>query len=813
MQTAGGALETAAEAVILASERRFVAEILVDWDKDGSYDHVMSDLTPYYSDVSVDRALRGGAPEELMLIEGSAAAELELVMSGDLNGLNLVSVFSPYNGFSPLYTNSPIGSEIVYRIGVPTALGTAWYQQFIGFVRLITPNRAENTVTITAIDRSEVLRGPIQFPPYAIGLVPWEIEGYHNEQLISTQWVIDHCLRVNNTSPSPKRPTQRYDLAEYSQDNWGVQLWVSGTASFLPTIGWMDNTRVQAWTHNDGSLHRHDYVRSGQVHPDSPEPETPPWCFGHQNTSFRKYWCKDRDKIFSPATHYAGFTIVANAIDWVHSGARTLMDINIGDNRRIVINADSTGYGDTGRVALYSRYIRSNGSYYSSSVFSFDPEDDDFVDVEVMWDGSEPTGLGVYFQVNSSEQTFTHLYNIVDEPELDELKGLVIIDHYYPLQDIYWAAYPIIGGLGNMADAWRPAEYAAVLDRGVNRFSFLPVRNNEDGWAVVTEVAAAEFGSVFWDEQGVFHFWEYTRMIDKQSEPRVRNFSLNHVEGLEITDTLDSVRNIWAVEASRKYADDDTIYSSDNVNEFVVPPVSVKNFRVYVDDMLCPDPGLIPRYESNPEGTGYPQWNDDRKSGYCLQKLVSGNWVDFDAAFEVEITCFIDHEGFLIVKVYNGSISTIRFATFNGEQPALRIRGTKIYGGDVQQTELIEDGGSISKYGKRTLSLTGQWYQEHFNFENMVTDLLNRTSNPIPTTEEVVIAGDPRLQLGDCIDVQDSKGLGETLSLQIYGITRTLSRDTGLTDTLTVEMLRPPGIGIWDSPQYGRWDETFVWSD
>lgn len=61
--------------------------------------------------------------------------------------------------------------------------------------------------------------------------------------------------------------------------------------------------------------------------------------------------------------------------------------------------------------------------------------------------------------------------------------------------------------------------------------------------------------------------------------------------------------------------------------------------------------------------------------------------------------------------------------------------------------------------------------------------------------------------------MSDPDGFGEEMRLQIYGIRRTFDRDSGLSDTLTVELLRPPEVGIWDSPQYGRWDETFVWSD
>src|SRR5690606_42117161 len=78
-------------------------------------------------------------------------------------------------------------------------------------------------------------------------------------------------------------------------------------------------------------------------------------------------------------------------------------------------------------------------------------------------------------------------------------------------------------------------------------------------------------------------------------------------------------------------------------------------------------------------------------------------------------------------------------------------------------------------------------------------------------TDAITIAGDPRLQMGDTIEIKDPEGMGETLRVQILRISRTFSRDGGLEDVLTVELVRPAGIGIWDSEQYGIWDDTFRW--
>src|SRR5690606_5784204 len=129
------------------------------------------------------------------------------------------------------------------------------------------------------------------------------------------------------------------------------------------------------------------------------------------------------------------------------------------------------------------------------------------------------------------------------------------------------------------------------------------------------------------------------------------------------------------------------------------------------------------------------------------------------------------------------------------------------------QVVTFSDQDSIDKYGARNYKLSGDWVQDKFSAEALNKYLLSRTVEPIPTTDAIEIAGDPRLQLGDTIEVLDPDGFGERMRLRIRGIRREYSRDGGLTDTLAVELVRPAGIGRWDSPQYGRWDETFIWSD
>src|SRR5690606_25556082 len=179
------------------------------------------------------------------------------------------------------------------------------------------------------------------------------------------------------------------------------------------------------------------------------------------------------------------------------------------------------------------------------------------------------------------------------------------------------------------------------------------------------------------------------------------------------------------------------------------------------------------------------------------------------------VRTFYTDTGELMLRISNTWPEPVRLAGGSEEQgtlvPALRIRGTAIKEfPNVVMTS--EDPDSVAKYGPRNLKLSGDWVQERLRSSEVDEFLKSRTVEPIPTTDAITIAGDPRLQLADTIELKDPAGMGEALRVTILVLSRTLSRDGGLEDVLTVDVVRPSGVGIWDSEQYGIWDETFRWS-
>src|SRR5690606_31632574 len=300
-----------------------------------------------------------------------------------------------------------------------------------------------------------------------------------------------------------------------------------------------------------------------------------------------------------------------------------------------------------------------------------------------------------------------------------------------------------------------------------------------------------------------FRFWNAHRIRDLQTKV-VRRLTLDEVSGLQVTNSLDSVRNIWSVDAGRKKAVYGTVYESRDPDEFRTPAGSIRTFRVWSENVVAPDPFLVRRRSTMGSGTDYPndQWDDEETHTYVVQFLINGKWIQKESGTQgvsgVDIRCMYTDTGELLLRVANGHPYPVRFARREDNIPSLRIGGVVVE--DFPNNVITEeDQESSAKYGPRNLKLSGDWVQERLRISEVDEFLKSRTVEPIPTTDAITIAGDPRLQMGDTIEIKDPEGMGETLRVQILGISRTFSRDGGLEDVLTVELVRPSGVGIWDS--------------
>lgn len=821
MQTHGGA---EAEAAITAAERRIVAEVKVDWDRDGSFDHSLTDVSPFIDNVVTDRALAGATPSEIMLVEGASAAELSFTIGGEIedNGLSWVAALSPYHGLSPFYNKEILGVEITYRLGIETVLGIVWYPQFVGNLRTITPGRRSNSVEITALDRVEILRRPISMTDW--GLLDLQANnGYLNGQLMYGHWVMDHCLKTCQTSTSPWR------WAQPEQMLYGdAQVFISGNGGLAPNIGWVDGSFQNQFPPDDTPA-LSVYHDRGQAHASSPEPTKRPQILRAQRdwgNDLNIYWAADRDAVDNALVHvlaltlhvedYAGsqwFTTMPDApiLQWQPTEYRTM-------------------YLMMGAGQAWIRIVQTSGTNQGT------------------WNGTKLTipTTGAYVRITAEYGVFQQARLTVGASStgiqtvpfsnigwsFHESTGALRVFREVSIQDITVGTHEFVGLPASPAEGGVAAEYAAVLDTSMNRLSFLPNRRGKLAWDVITEVATAEFGAVFWDENGVFHFWNQDTILSKKDSV-VRSLTLDDVSDLNMTVSSDSVRNFAAVTSKRARVQKSIVFEAQGPDEYIAKQIPGDSLTtLWLQNVVTPN-SARPPILAHPDQTTNPsvkRWSEFVQHGVVRQTydntLAGGpgwhHWTETDPNATVGLWMYRGPQGQTILRYNEGWADPTRFAIaeqfVNDYSPegknsaAFRWDGSKLNTfDDIVFNVRNED--SIARWGAQGLELEGDWYQEFFNSAGLVDTLLERTADPIPVTDNVTIAGDPRLQLGDTIEVYDPDGMGEVIRLQILGIRRSFSRAGGLVDDLTVEMVRPSGVGIWDSPQYGIWGSTFVWSD
>ncbi|RJQ79982.1 hypothetical protein D5S17_09435 [Pseudonocardiaceae bacterium YIM PH 21723] len=808
MQTHGG---QSAQDAITSPERHFLISVQVDWARNGSQ-HPLSEMAPYISTITVDRALRGSAPEELLLIEGSSAAELSFTAAGEYAGMPLTAIFSPLQGASPFFLTDPEGVDISYQVGVETVLGTVWYQQLRGQVRTIEIDRSAGTIEVTALDYAEALRRPIQLPTWALSEehVGW---GKVDAQLCRSHWVIDHCLRLSNASPSPWRPNLREETQLPPESTQGPQLFVSGNGSILPTLGWCDNPQAISLP-GDGTTM---FTATGPLHPKA-TPETPrplalaglglpiSWVQGEPgHRGILKYWAADRDGIVATAVHYGGFTLNTNgpAADAYRSIERhQVLGYRTGDRLEMQY------WLEKGRVRVEIHNWNAGKVEMTSSWVEV-PAGMGNVEVFAQWDNSAQSGGRIYLRAGTNSNGGLTSYGAsLSTGQYDQFQGRIQVGHALSLSDINLASRQYRDAGINPQESRRPARYPAVLDQGVNKLTFTPEHTARDAWDIVTEVASAEFGSVFFDENGTFRFWNQATVRDKATRP-VRTITLDDAQDLKLTRSLDSVRNIYTADIGRRRAVfTQRMIEARDPDEYVVAGQSFRHFRIWRDDVLSPFPERVNAYATN-GASNAGVWNDSVGHGYVAQLWKDGRWQEPGNSGGVYVYCYFEAAGRLVVRIGNGYSEPIRLTTDSG-QPALRIAGTRVLDSGTQPL-IVRDQPSIDRYQGRNLSLFGPWYQDAPATSAMLSGLLERTRRPSATTDAITIAGDPRLQLGDAVTLEDPEGIGENAVVQIYGIRRTFDRDSGLTDTLTVELTRPPSAGTWDTgPHF--FDTSITWS-
>lgn len=337
---------------------------------------------------------------------------------------------------------------------------------------------------------------------------------------------------------------------------------------------------------------------------------------------------------------------------------------------------------------------------------------------------------------------------------------------------------------GNWNNSFTPT---AVLERSLLELTATPDIGNQDVWGAINECAAAELATVHFDEQGIFRYWTRKHVPATGLDPVQTVTAETSLMSLNLQSSMSQVYGRVTAASVPIVADDPKmIYTSSE-------PIFVN----YV------------RFVTLPLAT--PATNVDRSFTYGVQ--TNGSW--FEASYWPDGGAPVLNPADISVQVWTQSATSITVRIVNNSPWAIYIvksdgtGGLGIWGQPLvpdTSNVLIAEATDASSISTATLNLgSSAWRQQLDSSQAIVDSLITDVAHPRFVAAGITIPGDPRLQLGDRIKLQDHYGLQIDVPVTITGIADDVSPGD-YTQTIAVREALPPWI--WG---VSRWGHAVWW--
>ena len=740
-----------------ARSRRFSARLMVDWNRDGQFDHPYSDLSKLVVEATTDRSMEGALPENATLIEGYSAAQLTVKLEGRraYGEPSAAQLFAPYSTRSPLYNIPRKNVPVYYSIIVHTATGLREIRQFTGWTREITASSADATATLRCLDFAEPLRAPITLPVWA------HRQRADEGDLINSQWLIDYVLRHNGYFQSPPMVPG----CKFSATLHGARITESGNPSSENSTG-----PVNRWVQGKYGL-----------------------ALGASATE--EQFVDMADESLMPH---------ANGVTYGFGHIVEVGGSNPGNNHKL-----SMQYSQNNDIALF---VRANGqiearfqtmplsgtpltTWYVTGPVLSGPQRFVYVGMEATITATETQ---VRFNVDGVVTSATGARWAPIETNLPDIwaslqRSAQCLQHWQTTTTNNWS--------------WTPAFTPnATLSQGLNLLSHLPNIVDEPSWGVLKELVHAEFGILFADENNHVHF--LNREDARQAKDTIdREIGPNQLKDVAVSDASDAIVNCIAVSSTLgMYKNTVRAWEATHNDTLTFQPGSTTVTVTDVENVMS--------YFVNVPYWNSSEWDRGDNPVYGFYPVHASTGA---VAPNVTVSVTQLSQRSFSYTVSNGNAYAVRLADRANTDPnypgtpRLRTGGTGIVYWPTKKN-LVLNQDSIDIHGRRLWEIPNtRWAQSYSGQANIANSLLSELGSPLPVLEQVSIVGDPRIQLTDAIPIRDPDGLGDYILGQVTGIRQTLGGN-GLSAELTMRLLTPPGQGQWDSATYGIWDDTFIWA-
>lgn len=788
MQLAGNANLALA---VDSDERWIVYRVEADWNRNGLWNHALTDLTSVVKRIQVDRDVNSSLPAETTMIEGFHAAQATIKLGGTRPGdtLSIVQQLAPWRTDSSTYSSGRLAVPIRVWIGHRTWTGVeVTPQQFQGTITDVKTISGSREVELVCLDPSSGVQAAVDLPSFA--LPPNSVRSFGMNLMLrsNSQWVVDYVFRQNGyyMSPSP------HSKCFFSATMHG---------SPIPERGF------QAWFWiGDGSAGEEEQVYW---------PGRPGWGLAYGGS--QRWWGVVQSRgNYTPFIPVAGRTLVMQVQADVSKAARVFP----GQGGNLVMYCSGNGY-----LAGTSFLLKIDAAghlfldVYNASVLVTSVSGP-LISTAGWQDIWAEIELGT--PLTASTIRFPGLNVAVDLGALPTAPATTLYPHVMIFAQMPIQALQLSDrtGLAIGATRYDPVTWVPQtdLDTGLNDVTGLPLRRGVNSWSLLKEVVEAEYGVVGFSEAGR-PFFKNRDTVRQSSLTTVKTLTADKIlTSFGMSERSGSVRNKIRSSYARRLMDGplDSLASWKVIWELADPGDILIQPGTNIFDITMDSPGARADAYVDPTQFTTVQWNDSANSFTTKHGFVTCNTSGVEVTTGVSVTLItplspetgkLDQ---LRIVVNNTNSAYLQFKTTDGS-PAFRLRGNTYYN-STPVNQSIQRASSITKYGEKVFDLPqSDWHQLGAPLIKISNSLLRDLQQPMPVVDQITAVGDCRLQLLDAVLVQDAGGLGGPMICSIGGLSRVLEVGSGsakLTDSLTVRPLAAPGQWILGHPTWSILNQT-----
>jgi hypothetical protein len=278
-----------------------------------------------------------------------------------------------------------------------------------------------------------------------------------------------------------------------------------------------------------------------------------------------------------------------------------------------------------------------------------------------------------------------------------------------------------LAGMGGLASD----DY--LFDTGKNTIPFFWIQEGSV-WFYMAQVAEAEGGRIFFDENGVLNFWNRDH-IDGHSDSKFTFSMENDILEYSYRIDKDEIRNHIIVKTSpREVQANQPVYTNNTAIE-VLPTESYDVWGQLEDPVISAD-------EPTSSSTTASYWR--------ANTAMDGSGSDVSALFSISGWYVLAKDIKFTLTNNSGVTAYITKILINGD-PAQVINNI---------TEEALDQESIDLYGEQVLQIENDYILTNSYAKNLATDKLFNLKNPRDNVLMHVV-GVPYLQIGDVVTVPE----------------------------------------------------------